>query len=106
MAHSTVYFHHPMSGRMRAAPIGLSWTTLIFGPFPALLRSHWVGAIIILVCAFFTFSLSNLVFFFIYNRWHLRYLINEGYLAKSGSADLDYIAQKLRINIPRSAASA
>lgn len=101
MAHSKVYFKHPPSGRMREAPVGFSWTTLFFGPLPALFRAHWVGFLVILITAFLTFGLSGLVFMFIYNKWYVKHLIGEGYKATEATADLDYLSQKIGMPIPR-----
>lgn len=104
MAYATVFFKHPQSGRMREAPVGFSWTTLFFGPLPALFRADWLGFIIILICALVTFGVSNLVFMFIYNRWHLRTLVNEGYLATGAKGgDLAFIEGKTSLSIPRAA---
>lgn len=76
---------NPRTGKKRFAPIGFSWTTLFFGPFPALLRGHWIAAIFIAVCCFFTFGLAGIVFAFFYNRWYYSSLINDGYADASAA---------------------
>lgn len=85
---------------MKEAPIGFSWTVLFFNALPALFRGHWSGFLIMVICAFLTFGLSGLVFMFIYNKMYVKHLIGEGYKAKSATADLDYLQQKLGLPLP------
>ena len=101
MAYAKIYFENPHTGQVKEAPVGFSWTVFFFGFFPPLFRGHWGGFAIILLAALVTVGLSNLVFMFIYNRMYIKHLISEGYKAKSASADLDFIQQKLGSQIPR-----
>lgn len=101
MAYAKIYFQNPMTGQVKEAPVGFSWTTFFFGFFPALFRGHWVGFAILFFVGLITFGISNLVFMFIYNKMYIKHLISEGYKAKGGSADLDFIQQKSNIQIPR-----
>ncbi|WP_198289579.1 hypothetical protein [Paracoccus sp. N5] len=89
---------------MREAPVGISWTTLFFGFIPALLRSDWVGAVIQLVIAFITFGLSGLIFMFLYNKMYLKRLLNEGFEVTGGTGDVDYIQQRLGLQLQRAVA--
>jgi hypothetical protein len=100
MAYAVIDFEHPVSGAMRTAPVGFSWTTLFFGPIPALLRGHWVGALVIFILYVVTFGLSGLVFPFIYNKMYIKYLIGEGYKVKSSSQDSGHLSRRLQINLP------
>jgi len=72
-----------MSGEMRRAPVGFSWTTLFFGCFPALFRSDWKWFAIMLLIGILTGGFSFLVFMFIYNKLYIKELINKGYKAVS-----------------------
>jgi hypothetical protein len=58
---------------------GFSWTTLFFGPFPALFRGHFLAFLVIIVLAFLTFGISSIIFAFLYNGWHWNWLISKGY---------------------------
>lgn len=89
-----------MTGQVKEAPVGFSWTVFFFGFFPALFRSHWAGFAIMLIFSVITFGLSNLIFMFIYNKMYIKHLISEGYKAKTASADLDFVQQKSGIQIP------
>jgi len=102
MAHSKIYFENPHTGYLREAPVGFSWTVLFFGFFPALFRQHWTGFAILFIAALATIGFSNIVFMFIYNRMYIKHLVSDGYKAKSASADLNFIQQKLGFLIPQS----
>ncbi|MGJ8588808.1 MAG: hypothetical protein ACSHXW_11690 [Yoonia sp.] len=101
MAYGKIYFENPRTGQMKEAPVGFSWTVFFFNALPALFRGHWVGFLIMLICALLTFGLSGLVFMFIYNKMYVKHLISEGYKAKSGTADLDFFQQKMNLTLPR-----
>ncbi|MGY6549007.1 MAG: hypothetical protein ACXIU7_08375 [Roseinatronobacter sp.] len=101
MAYAKIYFEHPQTGRIREAPVGFSWTVLFFSALPPLFRAHWLGFVILLLCALLTSGLSGLVFMFIYNKMYIKHLIGDGYKARSASSDLDYLQQRLNLPIPR-----
>lgn len=100
MAYATLNFEHPITGALKTAPVGFSWTTLLFGFIPALLRGHWVWAVFIAVLAFSTFWFSSFVFSFIYNKFYIKYLIGEGYKVTYSSQDPKFIASKLKLSLP------
>lgn len=101
MAYAKIFFENPKTGQMKEAPVGFSWTVLFFNALPSLFRGHWSGFAIQLICALLTFGLSGLVFMFIYNKMYVKHLISEGFKAKNGSSDLDYIQQKIGLQLPR-----
>ncbi len=101
MAYTTIVFKNPMTGAMKEAPVGFSWTTFFFGVFPSLFRGDWKWFAIMLFLAIITLGFSNLVFMFIYNKLYIKDLIGAGYKAKSiGSGDLDYASAKVGMQIP------
>lgn len=84
-----------LNGATRTAPTGFSWTTLFFGPFPALLRGDLKWAAIQLVANFlaatFTAPLFGIgavatwiVFAAIYNARHLQDLQAAGWRPTGG----------------------
>jgi hypothetical protein len=101
MAYATINFHQPYTGALKSAPVGFSWTTLFFGFFPALFRGHWVGALAILVLSIFTFGIAGIVFAFIYNKMYVKYLIGEGFKVKNASQDIEFLAGKLKLSLPK-----
>ncbi|SER76240.1 hypothetical protein [Giesbergeria anulus] len=83
MANNTIYFENPRTGQMKEAPVGFSWTTFFFGPFPMLFRGSWKWFAIILIIAIITWGLGNLVFMFIINKFYIKDLVSDGFKAKS-----------------------
>lgn len=100
MAFTTVTFKNPMTGQMKLAPIGFSWTTFFFGFFPALFRGDFKWAIIQFILAMLTMGLSTLVFCFIYNKLYVRDLLGAGYQAMASSGNLDFVSAKVGMQIP------
>lgn len=101
MAFSSIIFKNPMTGAMKEAPVGFSWTTLFFGAFPALFRGDWKWFFIMLILAFVTFGLSGIVFCFIYNKLYIKDLIFSGFKAQSVAyGDVNYISAKVGMQIP------
>ncbi|MDE2738672.1 MAG: hypothetical protein OXH47_04025 [Paracoccaceae bacterium] len=95
-----LYLKNPHNHHLREAPVGFSWTVLFFGFIPPLFRKDWLGAVIILVIAFFTFGLSNLVFGFIYNKMYLKGLIKDGFKVKSTDRDIEFISRTVSMELP------
>ena len=99
MAYVTLDFTHPVSGAKAQAPVGFSWTTLFFGFFVPLLRTHYVMAVVMLVVALLTGGLSYAVFPFFYNKSYIKYLVNQGY--KVDGAETEAIELKLGMKLPK-----
>lgn len=101
MADAIINFVHPVTGEMRDAPIGFSWTTLFFGFFPALLRGHWVWAVFMFLLSALTFGLSWIVMPFIYNKIYARFLVNKGFRATGSTSDLATLERRISLKIPQ-----
>lgn len=83
---------HRDSGVMKNGYFGFSWTTLFFGPFPALLRADFITFVgwfviypIIVVPTFFltlgvTAIFPGFVWAFFYNGYYTRRLLERGYI--------------------------
>lgn len=101
MAFTKIIFKHPESGVVRAAPVGFSWTVLFFGFLPPLFREDWKWGAILFALGIFTFTLSNVVFGFTYNRLHIADLVAAGFKAQSvASGNLDAISARIGVAIP------
>jgi hypothetical protein len=80
-------------GDIRISKVGISWTTLWFGPFPALFRGDYYNFILMivldidyaLVAMFFglnwllDFPWPSLAFALLYNMMYFKHLFNRGY---------------------------
>ncbi|MFM8700163.1 MAG: hypothetical protein ACKOC1_02025 [Hyphomicrobiales bacterium] len=82
-----IFLRHRESGLTRTAYYGFSWTTLIFGSFPALFRGDYltfVGSFVIFVIlAAVSYGLlfipASIVWAFLYNKYHGSRLLERGY---------------------------
>ena len=89
MASAKVVLKHSTSGLLKEAPLGFSWTTLLFSFFPALFRSDIKWALIQFIVACVTLGFSWLIFPFFYNKIYVRGLLEKGYLpADEGASNL------------------
>ncbi|MEY8441911.1 hypothetical protein AALA17_04525 [Lactobacillaceae bacterium 24-114] len=80
-------------GQVRIAKVGISWTTLWFGPLPALFRGDYYNFILMLVLDMdyvlvglffglnwmFQFPWTSIVFALLYNMMFFRHSFNIGY---------------------------
>jgi hypothetical protein len=94
---------HP-NGLRKTAWLGFSWTSLFFGPLPALFRGDWF-AFAAYVFAFFVIGMVTggvaapllwLIWPFFYNRWHARRLVEQGYQLTGAAIPME--AARARLN--------
>ena len=92
---TTVTLRHKDTGITKEGFFGFSWTTLFFGPFPALFRGDFLTFIgyffILLIVGFFTLGIGalfmGLIWAFMYNKYYTTRLLERGYMiADEGSA--------------------
>lgn len=85
---SRITMKHKENNLEKKAYIGFSWTSLLFGFFPAMFRGDWKGvAIYLAICIFAgaaTVGVAStalwIIWPFIYNKWYARRLIENGYI--------------------------
>ncbi len=101
MDFTTITLRNPQSDHIRQAPVGFSWTVLLFGFFPPLFRGDWKWAVIMLLLALLTWGVSNILFAFLYNKLYIRDLIGAGFVVRGvGEGSMEDIREKLGIDLP------
>ena len=97
---SKLILEHPHSGLIKQAPVGYSWTTLLFPTLPALFRGDFKGFIIQLLLD--CLLLPILIFPSIYNKQYIQKLLSAGFKVRSAEGiSLDAAKAKLGINLPQ-----
>ena len=93
---------NPDNGMVATAYHGLSWTTLFFGLLPMAFRGDWKDFFIIFIVSGLTAGaaafLWAVVGFFVYNKWHARRLMEQGFsqVLHSDSAPDDVVEAQLK----------
>ena len=102
MSFTTITLENPRTGHIRQAPVGFSWTVLLFGFFPPLFRSDWKWGLIFALLTILTWGISNILFAFLYNKLYLKDLIRSGFRVKSvEKGNADEVARNLGMELPR-----
>lgn len=73
------YYQNKITGGVKKAPEGFSWTTLFFGNLPALFRGDIRYFFIQLFVAIITLGISWFVFPFVYNGMYHNKLAESGF---------------------------
>ena len=68
MAFAVISLENKRSNQLKLAPVGYSWTNLIFGFFVPLFRGDWKWAIIFLIVGIVTWGFGSIVTSFFYNK--------------------------------------
>ncbi len=97
MAKGKIILSNKLTQMKREAPVGFSWTTFFFGFFPPLFRGDWKWFGIILLLNLLTWGLAGFVFAFLYNKLHIKDLLNNGYrlTASTYTEDMALVAGDL-----------
>lgn len=74
-----IMLQNTKTGITKKGLYGFSWTTLFFGPAPALLRGDVVTALCLSLGGFLTFGIFTIIWAFVYNKYYTQNLIADGY---------------------------
>jgi len=118
MAKETLHFKNKHTGKMKQAPVGYSWTMLLFSIFVPILRGDWKWAFIIFVLFSIVIGVVagvnptaehpegvapwlSLILGFFYNKTYIKGLIAKGYEVTSAErGEIDVISTKLGLDLP------
>lgn len=101
MANGSITFENKNTGTIKIAPIGFSWTSLLWSGIPALMRGHIGMGIIQIILSMITAGLSNIVYGFIYNKMYIKHMIAEGSKMSSATLSDDALKATLGMEIPK-----
>ncbi|MDR1693876.1 MAG: hypothetical protein LBR70_01595 [Lactobacillaceae bacterium] len=79
MAKTILKLKNISTGDIKTAPLGFSWTVLLFGFFVPLYRRDWDMALLMILLYILSFGLVSIVFAFFYNKMYARSLFERGY---------------------------
>jgi len=116
MAKQVLHLKSKHTGQMKKAPVGYSWTMLLFNFFVPMLRGDWKWAAItfILSLIFIVTLLSagvkaahalpvTFILGFVYNKIYIKNLINKGYEVSSvEGGEVSEVESKLKLTLPLS----
>lgn len=107
---SVVKMQHRESGIMKNGYFGFSWTTLLYGPFPALFRGDFITFVgwfviypLIVVPTFFlTLGIvavfPGFVWAFFYNGYYTKRLLERGYIFADNPPKVREACRRLRVS--------
>jgi hypothetical protein len=101
MANGAITFENKNTGAIKVAPVGFSWTSFFFSGIPALMRGHIGMGVIQIILSMISFSFSNIVFGFIYNKMYIKHMISEGAKMSSATLSDDALKAKLGLDVPK-----
>ncbi|TAJ84574.1 DUF2628 domain-containing protein [Reyranella sp.] len=107
-----VKLRHKDTGLEKTGYAGFSWTTLFFGPFPALFRGEYLiflvylGVVVVIsivlpMLGIFLMAVAGVVWAFQFNAYHMQKLIGQGYVL----ADTDAANQRAAMAVNMSPAA-
>lgn len=77
------------SGMIKVAPVGFSWSVLLFGFLVPAARKDWLWVFIMLALEILTFGTAAIILAFIYNKIYARRLFKKGYTFFSLHGNID-----------------
>lgn len=79
MLQSSLILKNPRTGEIKSAPLGFSWSVLLFGFFVPFYRHDWKWGTLMLITYILTWGLISIPFALIYNKYYARSLFQHGY---------------------------
>lgn len=96
-----IVMEHPRTGEIINGFYGFSWTTLLFGPFPALFRKDWLVFFIVAILNIVSFGLASVVWAFFYNKNYTQRLLRQGFSFSGSNAENELAARELGVKLTK-----
>lgn len=79
MWQNSIILKNPRTGEIKSAPLGFSWSVLLFGFCVPFYRHDWKWGFFMLITYILTWGLISIPFAFIYNKYYANSLFHQGY---------------------------
>lgn len=94
-----ITLQHPTTGISKTGFYGFSWTTLLFGGFPALFRGDIIIGLVVIILNMFTMWVAGIIWSFFYNKFYTIKLVEKGYVFVGTDAEIAAAKSALGIAI-------
>ncbi len=92
-----IMMHQPATGISKSGFYGFSWTTFLFGGFPALFRGDIVIGLVVIVLNVLTWWIAGIIWSFFYNKHFTLRLVEKGYVFVGSNSEIE--AAKIALGI-------
>ena len=98
-----IVFEHPSTGEIKVAPVGFSWSTLLFGALIPLYRGDYKWAILMFIIDCLTLIvIGHFIFAVIYNEIFIKDLVRKGFRVRDViDGNLKDAEMKLKIRLKK-----
>lgn len=79
MAFAVIELQKKQTNQLKSAPVGYSWTNLIFGFFVPFIRGDWKLGLIFLAIGIITWGFGSIVTSFFFNKLYTNNLLSDGF---------------------------
>ena len=83
-----IMLQHPVTGITKPGFYGFSWTTLLFGGFPALFRGDIIIGLVVVVLSILTWWIAGIIWAFFYNKHYTLKLVEKGYIFAGSESEI------------------
>jgi hypothetical protein len=94
-----IMMQHPTTGISKSGFYGFSWTTFLFGGFPALFRGDILIGLVVIVLNVLTWWIAGIIWSFFYNKYFTLRLVEKGYVFVGSDSEIASAKSALGIRI-------
>ena len=94
-----IMMQHPTTGISKSGFYRFSWTTFLFGGFPALFRGDILIGLVVIVLNVLTWWIAGIIWSFFYNKYFTLRLVEKGYVFVGSDSEIASAKSALGIRI-------